>query len=348
MSSIQGLIGGKKRVQWVDSAKGLCILFVVVSHFGVNGHILCPFYQYFFLPLFFLLSGFVYKETDTISFIKRLARGLLVPLICFTIIYRVATVSFFNSFHNGPFGESLNTIINDIVFGESFWFINCLIIIQIIWQVISRFILRLSIPWHTLFSLCVISILFMTKHNWGGHFPWNIDTAIWSTGFYSLGVALKRVYRAGYEAYTVHNSARSLSVLALLVYIFAAYSTYSIVGSCDIHYNIFGKVPILYYLLSITATGTVLAFFQVFKVGNLLSLLGQHTLVIYFLQGHAYLIVEKLINMFRLANIVDSFPNLFTIIISILVCFICTAISLLLNRYIPFLVGKRRKRKNNE
>lgn len=345
--SIQGLVAGNNRVQWVDSAKGLCIIFVVVSHFGVNGHLLGPFYQYFFLPLFFFLSGFVYKETDSISFIKRLARGLLVPLMCFTIIYHVATISFFCSLFNGLLWESFKTIINDIVFGVSFWFINCLIIIQILWNFISRFILKLSIPWHILFSLGMISALFIINQNWGGHFPWNIDTAIWSTGYFSIGAAFKRIYVRKQELHIKSNIIRFLSILFFIAYIITAYSTYSIEGACDIHYNDFGDLPVLFFLLSIAGTGSVLLLFRVFNVVGFFSLLGQHTLVVYFLQGHAYLVIEKFINTFRLSYLIDSFPNLFTIMIAFIVCFICTSISILLNRYIPFLVGKKGKQINN-
>ena len=74
----------KQRIQWIDVAKGLAILIVVLGHCignltdPVNKIILA-----FHMPLFFFLSGYCVKvsEIKFLPFLKKKAIALLVPQI---------------------------------------------------------------------------------------------------------------------------------------------------------------------------------------------------------------------------------------------------------------------------
>ncbi|MCG3413543.1 acyltransferase family protein [Staphylococcus massiliensis] len=49
----------KRRIEWLDLAKGLCIIFVVLGHSG--SHWYDNMLSWFRMPLFFFLSGLLFK-----------------------------------------------------------------------------------------------------------------------------------------------------------------------------------------------------------------------------------------------------------------------------------------------
>ena len=52
--------GNKKRIDFVDLAKGCCIILVVIGHCGVSKNI--PGYEIVRMPLYFILSGLFFKD----------------------------------------------------------------------------------------------------------------------------------------------------------------------------------------------------------------------------------------------------------------------------------------------
>lgn len=71
----------KQRIEFVDLAKGFCILMVVLLHvYGDTSGEVIKIMGYFKLPLFFVLSGMFFKENDGIlSFLKDKTNKLLMP-----------------------------------------------------------------------------------------------------------------------------------------------------------------------------------------------------------------------------------------------------------------------------
>lgn len=72
---------GSRRENWIDAAKGIAILIVVLNHSGL----VIPGVNFwggmFYVPAFFLLAGYTYapKEESLWSFTKRKAKRLLIP-----------------------------------------------------------------------------------------------------------------------------------------------------------------------------------------------------------------------------------------------------------------------------
>jgi acyltransferase len=72
----------QKRVQWVDSAKGIAILFVVAGH---NPLLAQPAYSWVWkiiwlqMPMFFIIAGLFFRPQSYWSFLRSRASALLVP-----------------------------------------------------------------------------------------------------------------------------------------------------------------------------------------------------------------------------------------------------------------------------
>lgn len=58
-----------QRIDYVDTVKYICIMFVILSHLAANTNLMWAFYSPFFLSAFFFVSGYVYKQKGVISVI---------------------------------------------------------------------------------------------------------------------------------------------------------------------------------------------------------------------------------------------------------------------------------------
>lgn len=76
-------MSGKQREKWIDLAKCIAIVIVMINHSRVNVPGVKFWGGMFFVPVFFVLSGFTYRSREESfgSFLGRKARRLLVPYI---------------------------------------------------------------------------------------------------------------------------------------------------------------------------------------------------------------------------------------------------------------------------
>lgn len=79
----------KDRIVWIDWAKAFGIMIVVYCHTPQNDNFVRSFFYTFQMPLFFLLAGYLHKNTDnTISEqIKKYWKSLIIPYLLFQFIF---------------------------------------------------------------------------------------------------------------------------------------------------------------------------------------------------------------------------------------------------------------------
>ena len=79
----------RNRKEWIDISKGIGIILVVIGHVVSEQSIALRFIDLFHMPLFFIISGYLFNESNVRSFstfsIGRVKR-LLVPFSFFLII----------------------------------------------------------------------------------------------------------------------------------------------------------------------------------------------------------------------------------------------------------------------
>lgn len=116
-----------ERVEFIDVAKGLGMIFVVIAHtlssktLNVSG-----FFESFHMPLFFFISGYLFNESRyTLHvFLKKRFKQLIVPLIGFSVI-----IGLINSWVLGI--KYLNFILPDTL-----WFLWVLYLVEVIFFLI--------------------------------------------------------------------------------------------------------------------------------------------------------------------------------------------------------------------
>ncbi len=153
----------RERLEWVDAAKGIGIIAVIVGHIWTSGPVRDAVYA-FHMPLFFLISGYLFKPQPPLTLARKLlaTQGLgyvawLVLIVLFDI-WIEGVRGLRPIFHNWP------ADLWRIAFGGSelrgpftvFWFVPCLLVARILCSAIgTRFPEKRSWPW---FGLMTISL----------------------------------------------------------------------------------------------------------------------------------------------------------------------------------------------
>ena len=134
-----------KRITWIDFGKGFTIIFVLLAHIimGIYSTGLYPdhnqFYYYsswilflFIMPVFFALSGFLYRSPNNLNEYLRMIRkkgiGLLLPYVIFSIIY--VTLQHFSKVNHLFSWDSLFTIFIEPI--SYLWFLYALFLVFLI------------------------------------------------------------------------------------------------------------------------------------------------------------------------------------------------------------------------
>ncbi|GGF76131.1 acyltransferase [Paenibacillus albidus] len=187
----------KRRELWIDAAKGLSIIFVVMGHSGegMANHYL----SWFRMPMFFLLSGMVFKpiapEKYTGWAVKR-TRGLMTPYVAYGLL--IAAIVLLYTLNIKGFVESIARLAYGGLsltgpYGV-FWFITCLLFTQLFFGFITRFNLKVQISVITSCYLLAHLISLTSLKNF--NLPWNIDVALLAITYYATGYYGKKAIPA--------------------------------------------------------------------------------------------------------------------------------------------------------
>ena len=82
----------KKRIDYIDIAKGIGIILVIMCHTGYLG-ILSAYVDAFFMPLFFVTAGMVYRTpSNKKEYIKKKIKVLLLPYFAWNVFCILVTM----------------------------------------------------------------------------------------------------------------------------------------------------------------------------------------------------------------------------------------------------------------
>ena len=186
------------RLEWIDKAKGIGIILVIL------GHTICPpnikFWLYsFHMPLFFFLSGYVFKIKTPIflDFLIIKIRTLLIPAFILGgigIIYSLIEGLIFDSQSSINFIQKIWGIFiqmrgfYEFSFGP--WFVICLFTIQIMMFFLIKYIKsdKLMLVLGVLGS--ILGYVYCTRI--GIVLPWAVDCALIGILFFIAGYLLNK------------------------------------------------------------------------------------------------------------------------------------------------------------
>ena len=227
-----------KRVEYIDIAKGLGILLVVMGHndFALVSPFFYKFIYAFHMPLFFFLSGMFFKsEVPFLKLLRRRFDTLIKPYItitlliffmslCFTRInFDVATVRVIKSLYaNGHYIDWVQL-----------WFLPHLFALNIfafLFYKVSKSIRIPGINWVLLVVIQVVGVIFIgafwpfTLNLMGRSltlygFPLSIDMVLVSGFFFILGCEIHRLVPAEKFASPITLVVSLAALLAMVIFL---------------------------------------------------------------------------------------------------------------------------------
>lgn len=256
----------QKRIEFIDLAKGICMIALVLGHCGVtpliNGADTLPFYL--------IISGLFFKEyCNSKTFITKKINGILIPFIFF---YLIGCVAFYLIKWFAPqllittAGGIMDILNNRQFFNGPIWFI-----ITLFWCNIYFYLIRKTIrnDYTTALICLLIGGLGWYMGYIGLFLPLFLDVAMTSLPFFALGYYLNRTNLLTIKIPAIFSLLLGSGLIAL---------TFIIPSRISLHYNIM-EGPNSYIVGIIIAAG-ILLISKTFKHIPFVSYCGRYSIVL--------------------------------------------------------------------
>lgn len=185
------MVEEKKRIQFIDLAKGVCITLVVLHHC----HIETPYLIYIRMPLYFILSGLFFKAYGGFAdFTKRKINKILIPFLFF---YTASFAIYLLLSHFAP-GLSFNSEVEKffyldpwysrLCFNNPLWFLLSLFWCNLLYYLIQM----ISKKWYAqgCFAIAFAAVYWLTKDK--VFFPLHFDNTLLYFPYFFLGSLLRK------------------------------------------------------------------------------------------------------------------------------------------------------------
>ena len=343
-----------KRLNWIDAVKFFAIYLMIVAHLG-TWRAFDKWIHAFHMPIFFLVSGYCYRESAVESFgtlVKKRFRSLIIPYVVFG-------VGLFGMWNAGlyvlkrydemrPMTEMLSSMfgVNAEIttFGVIQWFLTCMFLCSLLFYgilkaaryfggVLDILLLTTSVVAYLIPVVIPIRL------------PWSFDSAVVAVVFYGVGWRLKKLNVVKYlDQYPIRSCIVSIAMLAI--------------GSVCVFRNIevnircisYGNYFLFYFCAFALSVSFCALSYLLYKVEGLrglldkLAFLGRHTLIILLLNSTFVRIWRLFSEKWVRFNAQMGYAVHLVVAFAIVVA--ATGVSVFVQRYMPELVGKARTKKS--
>lgn len=343
-----------KRLDWLDIGKGLGMLLVMLGHADIPTSLKTYIYT-FHMPLFFFLSGYLYKKEKFPSFkvfLTKRTKSLILPYMSFSL---VAYLWFLLLHHYGLVGykNNLLTPLFGSVIAErksiwtvhtgALWFVACLFCTELLFYFISKIGRTKKVIGVFLLVSSVLGCFYNKEV--GQPLPWNIDVAMISVGFYGAGYLYKECHK-NLEGF---NQLKTF-VLLILINIGSGCLNYVLTGDrVDFYNSSLGNIA-LFYLSAFSGIGAFVILIKQLKKNKFLQYIGKnsfiylafHQKIVFFI--FSLMIQKSVLNLEAIAN----YPLIEGLLYTLIAVVILIPAVYMINHYFPFMVGKTTRRHSSE
>jgi len=241
-----------KRIEWLDTAKGILIILVVLGHCHVN-RITDMAINSFHMATFFSLSGITFNANRTFGeFLRKKVKSLIIPYIAFSVIFLfnqyVKTIAFSDA-HFDLFSGLISVAIpvsgrsSTSVYG--LWFFPCLFLAEVLLYIL------LKIRRRTLVGAAILLLIVSTVCV-GSYYLLGVASVISILPFAVASLGLGKILAGIGEKVRQHRWLVFVTCLILFIIAVALNSVYS-KQSVDLSSMTLGCIP-LYVISSILGT----------------------------------------------------------------------------------------------
>lgn len=323
-----------KRIDYIDLVKGFAILWIVWWHAGV------PIFAqpYYHVPIFFFISGmFVNKKDSFITSIQKTIQRIGVPFLFLYIISYPYRMIVYLWDHRTLSGFRWNSILDlfkiewraDYLYvNVPLWFLVCLFVLQLSYYFINK------LPQWSIWILAIASAVcfIFTQHI---PTPLMINNAMHYLTYYAIGSLVGK----NLLDYIKTSKNKIIVILVTItVYLIAImisnlHITNTFTSNIILHIKTFSFI---FFII------TIFSFFDNNKPLSILRFYGNNSIVVLGLHVPVLIIFQRIGHkLYGDFGLWGAF-----------ICTLCTVITLfpiilLLNRYVPLLIGKQKVNNNN-
>lgn len=318
-------VGKQDRISWIDMAKGLGIILVVIGHLvNYNSTITRTIFT-FHTPLFFLLSGFCFNNYNLQysfkQFLLKIAKRLIIPYISIILIGILFTIII----EHGIYFDIGYAIKEAFYLGqpESFnvgqsWFLLAIFFVEILLFIILKYTSKIK-SLVAVILITLFGVIYSKFYSLGlaPRLPLKIDVSLVMISLYYLG-------------YVVRNNGvilkiSSLSIVKRAIILLFSIVFFAISSQANLFVNIcnleFGNL-LLFFFNSILGSFICILISLMIK-GKIFSYLGKNSMIAFLIHSFVMIVVcqglSKITNhpyqLFSLDNIQGSLVSLFCIVI---------------------------------
>ena len=353
-------VNARSRVEWVDIAKGIGIILVIIGHLSIPYTDLWIYT--FHMPLFFFLSGVVFSgiKYKFKAFLLKRIKALVIPyfalgfgiFLFFTFLYvyhnKTGTVPPY--FVIGALDTPVNMLVKFLVQKGywTVWFLACLFIAEILFYfVLKASKNRMAITVAISSVICVGGLVY---YRFGGvTLPWNIDTALIAQFFMCMGYLFSNsTSLTKFREYITVNASNPvrciMSVLFLVVNVISGFASFKISGSsANMSIGAYGIEP-LSFLSAISGILFIIAVASMIK-SRFLSYLGRNTMLVF--AWHSRIVIIALNYLYLAIGIFQSsgfiIRCIYGVVTTIAILAILMPLDYLIQRsFLSFMVGRKR------
>lgn len=314
----------------VDVAKGLCILMIVSIHAEVFGAIHAP-YPFIAVPMFFWMSGFFYKTNQPIkSTVVKDVKTLLLPAAFWAVI--CLCYAYFLYFLKGERLQYQFDVMNPCASDGPAWFLVALFYARIITQFIKS--LRIFNRGGC-FAALIVGYVGMHSQLW-----FYLDEGLAACPLYLFGSIAYPYVKQIYTSVTKKNV---VVVGCTMILSFATYVCFAL-GLVDYTIVPLGNHCHPNYIVAVSAMllccPCVLCIASLLRNVKVLNRLGERTLGIMLVHAPMCHTVAVVLN--RMLDKGSQIWISFFLVAYVIIVIVSYYLTVLLERHIPILLGKKK------
>ena len=324
----------KDRIEYIDLAKGICILLVVLDHIANEGYFsagdypLNEVFEQMRMPLYFILSGLFFKDYQggIREFLLRKTNRILVPYLFFIILLR--TVSWLVQHYT----DFASTGTNIAAIWGPLWFLRCLFFMNVIFAVTYYGIRRFKVGPITSEVLLgtVMFVLGIIGYHLG-NLHLNFGTAVTCMPFLWSGFILNRKLHLLQRRFPWWLALSMALVMFVMVY-------YLYVGENFFYSNTYNSPLPMLYIAGFSGTLAVLLLSSIIKWLPVISYIGRYSLIVLCTHQTIVTLLVAALHFFPQAQQRDTMHSLIFLAITIVGSM---AFCWLLSRYLPWFTSQK-------
>lgn len=210
-----------ERKRYLDVAKGIALILVIWGHAGMEVPRLGTAIIQFHMPLFFMASGYLFKNTQeaTCNKILKKAKRLLIPYFIFSVVYLfLGAVRDLLLHQSVDITESFSLLFywndNVVRLGTPMWFLPVLFFTDVIYILIKKYADR--------YSTIICVVLAVIAFVWMPVLPFGLRISCIGLLFFMIGDRSKDLF-SYFESNRLLSLATGIELL-VLEYILAKYN----------------------------------------------------------------------------------------------------------------------------